>query len=148
MAFVSSVRKPSTSLPAAIRDSEGSIAVASPTVINECGRTQSRLALLYAVSPAPDPFAVAEVASFVTTMRATWFTATKPRVHLARWNVLPRPVWRRSKRGLYRKPTRFMNGMSTAVCTAMPNTEPSPSSSSCPVVKGWLVSVCEPHTSA
>src|SRR5450759_3672131 len=141
IAFVNSTRNPATSLLTAIRDNEGSIAVASPTVIRECGSTHSRLALLYAVSPAPEPPAVAEVASLVTTISATWLTATNPSVHLASWNVWPRPVWRRSKRGLYVNPTRRMNGTRTSVWTAMPSTDPRPSSSTWPVVKGWLVSV-------
>src|SRR6188768_1818093 len=84
---------------AANREAVGNIAVANETVIKECGRIHIAYALLYAVSPAPLPPTVALLASLLTTTSATWVTSTKPRVHLANRNVLPRPVCRKSKRG-------------------------------------------------
>ena len=75
------------------------MAVASETVIRECGRIQTAYALAYAVSPAPLPPTVAPLASRFTTIRASWVTSTKPRVHLASRTVLPRPVCRKSNRG-------------------------------------------------
>ena len=67
------------------------MAVASETVIKECGRIHTAYALLYAVRPAPLPPTVALLASLLTTTSAAWVTSTKPRVHFRQPEGLAQP---------------------------------------------------------
>ena len=94
-----SAATPGRSPAAASREAVGSMAVANETVINEWGRIHTAQALEYAVSPAPSPPTVAPLASLLTTTSAACVTNTNPRVHLASRNVLPSPVFLKSKRG-------------------------------------------------